>query len=59
MPPAPWPESDDGSLLAEALHAWARACPRPLVLFFDEIDSLRGRSLISVLRQLRDIFNPA
>jgi hypothetical protein len=28
-----------------------------LVLFFDEIDALRGQSLISVLRQLRDGFN--
>lgn len=38
------------------LTAWARSCPRPLVLFFDEIDALRGQSLISVLRQLRDGF---
>ncbi|MFD5442920.1 ATP-binding protein [Streptomyces tendae] len=33
-----------------------RSCPRPLVLFFDEIDALRGESLRSVLRQLRDGF---
>ncbi|MCK9900620.1 ATP-binding protein [Frankia sp. Cpl3] len=52
--PPPWPEASDGALLAEALTAWARACPRPLVLFFDEIDALRGQSLISVLSQLRD-----
>jgi hypothetical protein len=37
-----------------ALAAWAAVCPRPLVLFFDEIDALRGESLRSVLRQLRD-----
>src|SRR5262249_20246402 len=30
------------------------ACPRPLVVFFDEIGSLSGQSLISVLSQLRD-----
>ncbi|MCK9894430.1 ATP-binding protein [Frankia sp. AgB32] len=36
-----------------ALRTWALTCPRPLVLFFDEIDALRGQSLISVLRQLR------
>src|SRR5262249_34442153 len=30
---------------------------RPLVLFFDEIDSLSGQSLISVLSQLRDRYN--
>lgn len=51
--PPPLPEAPDISLLGEALTAWARACPRPLVLFFDEIDALRGQSLLSVLRQLR------
>jgi hypothetical protein len=56
LPPDPWPQSDDIGLLSEALHTWARACPRPLVLFFDEIDALRGQGLISVLRQLRDIY---
>jgi len=34
------------------LHRWAQRSPRPLVLFIDEIDALRGNSLISVLRQL-------
>jgi hypothetical protein len=53
-PPDPWPASVPGGQLGEALTAWARACPRPLVLFFDEIDALRGESLRSVLRQLRD-----
>ncbi|WP_322763267.1 ATP-binding protein, partial [Frankia sp. Cr2] len=52
--PPPWPDVPDASLFASALTAWARVCPRPLVLFFDEIDALRGASLISVLRQLRD-----
>ena len=42
-----------GPCSRKALAAWARVCPRPLVLFFDEIDALRGQSLISVLRQLR------
>jgi hypothetical protein len=45
-------EGDEGLLLTN-LSAWAQACPRPLVLLFDEIDALRGQSLISVLRQLR------
>ncbi|WP_261562371.1 ATP-binding protein [Frankia tisae] len=53
LPPA-WPQAPDGALLAAALTAWARSCPRPLVLFFDEIDALRGMTLISVLSQLRD-----
>ncbi|HZM80973.1 MAG TPA: ATP-binding protein [Candidatus Limnocylindrales bacterium] len=52
-PPATWPAAEPGARLGVALGAWARACPRPLVLFFDEIDALRGDSLLSVLRQLR------
>ncbi|KYG09715.1 AAA family ATPase [Sorangium cellulosum] len=51
-PPEP-PPAPPGSVLGGMLAAWARRCPRPLVLMFDEIDSLRGQSLISVLRQLR------
>ena len=39
--------------LATTLMRWSEADPRPLVLFIDEIDSLIGDSLISVLRQLR------
>lgn len=51
--PPPWPATAPGSRIYAGLAAWARACPRPLALFFDEIDALRGQSLISVLRQLR------
>lgn len=47
------PSASDETILRASLQAWARACPRPLVLFFDEVDSLTGDSLISVLRQLR------
>ena len=35
------------------LSAWAAACPRPLVLFVDEIDCLEDDGLIAVLSQLR------
>jgi hypothetical protein len=56
MPPSPWPEESAESRLHSGLAAWARKCPLPIVLFFDEIDALRGNSLISVLRQLRDGF---
>ena len=56
MPPSPWPEAEAGSRLHKGLATWARQCPLPIVLFFDEIDALRGQSLISVLRQLRDGF---
>ena len=39
--------------LGEALSRWAEASPRPLVLLIDEIDTLVGDSLLSVLQQLR------
>ncbi len=39
--------------LSVALEHWAEASPRPLVLLIDEIDTLVGDSLLSVLQQLR------
>jgi hypothetical protein len=54
LPPDPWPDANPGSRLFNGLQDWALKCPLPLALFFDEIDALRGQSLISVLRQLRD-----
>ncbi len=39
--------------LREALTCWSEAATKPLVLLIDEIDSLMGDSLLSVLRQLR------
>ena len=39
--------------LQEALSRWAEESPRPLVLLIDEIDTLVGDTLVSVLRQLR------
>jgi hypothetical protein len=56
-PPDPWPGAPPGSRIANGLQEWALKCPLPLALFFDEIDALRGQSLISVLRQLRDGFS--
>ncbi|MDX3385402.1 ATP-binding protein [Streptomyces niveiscabiei] len=53
-PPNPWPDDVPGARLVRGLAEWARSCPRPLALFFDEIDALQGESLRSVLRQLRD-----
>ena len=41
------------SALNVLLSRWCRADPRPLVLLVDEIDSLVGDTLLSVLRQLR------
>ncbi len=53
LQPPPWPAAEPGHRLGAALSAWAKACPRPLVLFIDEIDALRDDALLSVLRQLR------
>ena len=54
LQPPPWPEAPPGQRLGAALKTWAKAAPRPLVLFLDEIDALQNQTLISVLRQLRD-----
>ena len=39
--------------LNSALTRWADASPTPMILLMDEIDSLVGDTLISVLRQIR------
>ncbi|MCB0127383.1 MAG: ATP-binding protein, partial [Caldilineaceae bacterium] len=57
----PYPESVRATILeqagANALNAlisrWAQQSDKPLILLLDEIDSLVGDTLISVLRQLR------
>jgi DNA polymerase III delta prime subunit len=51
--PPPRIEADAGNYLSAQLTRWAAACPRPLVLVFDEIDALGGNSLVSILGQLR------
>lgn len=43
--------------LAHFLSEWCMQLPKPLVVFMDEVDSLIGDSLISVLRQLRGGYN--
>jgi hypothetical protein len=55
--PLPAVEVAVGGFLQTQLGRWAKACPRPLVLIFDEIDALAGRSLYSVLSQLRAGFS--
>nr|WP_322827477.1 AAA-like domain-containing protein [Lamprobacter modestohalophilus] len=42
-----------GDRLAALLEFWAGADPQPLVLLLDEVDTLVGDTLISLLRQLR------
>ncbi len=46
-------EKLSGGSLQEVLQNWSRSCTLPIILFIDEIDSLVGDTLISVLRQLR------
>ena len=46
-------ESGEYAALTELLSSWAKESSLPLVILIDEIDSLVGDTLISVLRQLR------
>jgi len=43
----------EDSALNTMLSQWSKVSTKPLVIFFDEIDSLVGDTLISVLRQIR------
>ncbi|WP_323379098.1 ATP-binding protein [Pyxidicoccus xibeiensis] len=55
--PPPFQDAPPGSRIGSALTAWAASAPRPLVVFLDEIDSLRNGVLVSILRQLRSGFS--
>jgi len=46
-------ESGEDTALNEILTLWAMESSKPIVLLMDEIDSLTGDTLISVLRQIR------
>ena len=46
-------ESGEYSAIHEALNRWSAQSEKPIVLFIDEVDSLVGDTLISLLRQLR------
>ena len=52
-----WPgilaNAGPNGVLREVLSRWSESDPQPLVLLIDEIDSLVGDTLLSVLRQLR------
>ena len=50
--PPDWGYQVAGQRIRAALSVWAEACPRPLVLFIDDVDALDGRSLTLLLRQL-------
>lgn len=51
--PGIWEQNGPHAALGEVLTQCARRYPHPFVLLIDEIDSLVGDTLISVLRQLR------
>ena len=53
LQPPPWPAADPGQRITAAMTEWARVCPRPLVLFVDEFDALRGDLLVGMMRQLQ------
>jgi len=57
----PIPESFDtapGVALASSMQTLAQqVAPKPLVVFFDEVDVLEGETLVSFLRQLRHGFS--
>ncbi len=55
-PPSGLSDASPGSRIKGFLEAWARAIPRPLVVFLDEVDALQDDALISLLRQLRSGF---
>jgi hypothetical protein len=42
-----------GTAIAMSLRAWSEKADKPLVVIFDEVDSLVGDTLISFLRQIR------
>jgi hypothetical protein len=46
-------KTSEFTVLQKALKLWAKQSEKPIVLFFDEVDSLVGDTLISLLRQLR------
>lgn len=46
-------ESNEFSAFQKALKLWTKQSDKPVVLFIDEVDSLVGDTLISLLRQIR------
>jgi hypothetical protein len=57
LPPDPWPSAPTGARIEAGFQAWAEKCPRPLVLFADEFDSIQGDAMLSILSQIRDGHN--
>lgn len=51
--PPPFPPEYDARFVGTKLAAWARHCPRPLILLLDDVDALSGRALGAVLGGIR------
>ncbi len=57
VPELPGPGIAMTSMLSDIMGRWAALCaPKPLVVLFDEVDTLSGQTLVSFLRQLRGGF---
>jgi hypothetical protein len=57
IPERPAVDTDPASLLTEIVKNWSElVAPKPLVVLFDEVDTLEGSALVSFLRQLRGGF---
>jgi hypothetical protein len=57
IPEMPTQEIGAAAMLSDIMGRWAALCaPKPLVVLFDEVDTLSGQTLISFLRQLRGGF---
>ncbi len=57
IPKRPPVETAPGSLLSVMVQQWSELCaPKPLVVLFDEVDTLSGPALVSFQRQLRGGF---
>jgi hypothetical protein len=52
------PQVDSHSQLSTMLSNWAKkVAPKPLIVLFDEVDTLQDQAMISFLRQLRSGFS--
>lgn len=54
--PPPFSPSGELTRIWESLSHWAQVCPRPIVLFFDDLDSLAAVTLENLLQQFETGF---
>lgn len=57
--PSDWGYQIEGQRIRTALSTWAEACPRPLILFIDDMDALAEEALLLLMSQLERGFNQA